>query len=217
MRIMAIVSRGFALSPRRALAAGLGTLLILFASAASARRQQEPPVVIFADVNFSGRAQALDPGDYDMDSIAIGNDRVSSVHVSPGYRVILFKDSRFSGQARVITADTADLGKFNDDTSSLRVERMSARNERDERDEEVVIYSDFNYKGRAQALGTGYYDRDALQIGNDKLSSLHVPRGCQVTLFADERFSGAAVVITSDVASLDRFNDAASSIRVQCR
>jgi hypothetical protein len=206
-------SNGAAPGIKHLLATGVGALLLMSSSMAGAR-ERGPAVVIFADADFSGRSEPLDVGDYDSNELGIGNDRISSVHVAPGYRVILFKNSHFSGKTRVLTEDAGQLGNFNDETSSIRVERISRH---DDQQPPVVIFSNSNYKGRSQALGPGAYDREDLQIGNNKLSSLRVAPGCQATLFEGEHYSGKSAVVTGDAPSVERFNDSTSSIRVDCR
>jgi hypothetical protein len=47
----------------------------------------------------------------------------------------------------------------------------------------VKIYADKNYRGGSQSLREGRYRVGDLRIGNDRLSSLKVERGYQVTLF----------------------------------
>ncbi|HRI69335.1 MAG TPA: hypothetical protein PK156_34125 [Polyangium sp.] len=80
--------------------------------------------IIYADDNFSGASQLLSVADYDQSMILIGNDKLSSIKVSPGYAVTLYRNPGFSGDTRLVVADArmADLyNGFNDQTSSIRV------------------------------------------------------------------------------------------------
>ncbi len=67
-------------------------------------------------------------GSYNVDDLkkGVGNDKISSLRVAPGYKVTLYKDYNFSGASKVFTADAIYVGAdFNDVTSSLVVEKIS--------------------------------------------------------------------------------------------
>lgn len=84
---------------------------------------------------------------------------------------------------------------------------------------DVYIYQDINYGGRSASLGLGSYNLASLQAKgfyNDDLSSIKVPWGYKVTLYADDNFSGASRVITADTSWIGNdWNDRVSSIRVE--
>ena len=84
---------------------------------------------------------------------------------------------------------------------------------------DVYIYQDINYGGRSASLGLGNYNLASLQakgFRNDDLSSIKVPFGYKVTLYADDNFSGATRVITGDTSWIGNdFNDKTSSIKVE--
>lgn len=80
-------------------------------------------VTIYADDTFSGASQQLAVADYDHDIMTIGSDTLSSLKVALGYTATLYMDYGFSGDSRLIVADTrmSELGGFNDQVSSIRV------------------------------------------------------------------------------------------------
>ncbi|NEQ28825.1 MAG: hypothetical protein F6K28_59715 [Microcoleus sp. SIO2G3] len=79
----------------------------------------------------------------------------------------------------------------------------------------VVIFGDGNFQGDSQELSVGSYGINDLSIGNNKLSSLKVPVGLKVTLYADGGFKGKSKTFTSDARWVgDDFNDLTSSIKV---
>ena len=84
---------------------------------------------------------------------------------------------------------------------------------------EIYIYRDRNYGGSSASLGIGDFNLAALQakgFNNDDLSSLKVPFGYKVTLYADDNFKGTTKVITSDTSWIgDDFNDKTSSLKVE--
>jgi hypothetical protein len=59
-----------------------------------------------------------------MEDLQIGNDRLSSLRVGDGYQVILFQHDNFEGDQKVVRGDLSQLGYFNDETSSIIVERI---------------------------------------------------------------------------------------------
>ena len=79
---------------------------------------------------------------------------------------------------------------------------------------QVCFYEHANYAGASLCRST-----TTSWIGptwNDRISSIRVPAGYKVELFADQNFRGAAVTLTADNANLVgvALNDAVSSMRV---
>lgn len=164
-------------------------------------------VIIYQDINFGGSSQQLAVGDYDISKLQIGNDQLSSLQVPNGLVVTLFADAGFQGATKTFTADAAFVGAdFNDVTSSIVVGNAT---------DAITIYEDANFQGASQMMTPGMYDVNSLQIGNDKLSSIKIPLGIRVTLFADAGFKGASKTFTADTAYVGNdFNDITSSIDV---
>lgn len=79
---------------------------------------------LFPDSRFRGKPTALKEGDSTFREWVCGNDAVSSVKVTSGYKVILFQHVDFKGKMREIFEDTSHLGGFNDQASSARVEKL---------------------------------------------------------------------------------------------
>lgn len=81
---------------------------------------------------------------------------------------------------------------------------------------QVLIYQSAGFSRSVQALYPGSYNASDLEIGNDKLSSLRVPSGWSVKLYADSGYSGSSITVTGDVVDLSAlgFDDKTSSIKV---
>ena len=79
----------------------------------------------------------------------------------------------------------------------------------------VSVYSGCNFEGDSQRLYEGsYLDRD-LKVGNDRISSIRVPRGWMVTVYKSNNYGGPSETYYEDVRCLpEQFNDAISSIKV---
>lgn len=83
----------------------------------------------------------------------------------------------------------------------------------------TTMYKDCNYGGSAVALPVGDYTLSALNsrgILNDDISSLKVNSGYKVTLYENDNFGGATLVVTADNSCLvgAGWNDRTSSIKV---
>jgi hypothetical protein len=85
--------------------------------------------IFYKDCNYAGTAVGLNVGTYtlaQMNAAGILNDDISSVKVTSGYKVTLYMDDNFGGTSKVLTADMACDGTFNDKTSSIKIETNAA-------------------------------------------------------------------------------------------
>lgn len=83
------------------------------------------PVVIYQDAGYEGASQELSEGSYDIESLTIGNQQLSSLKVPKGLKVTIYENGGFSGRSKSFTEDTPWVGEdFNDITSSIKVEQI---------------------------------------------------------------------------------------------
>lgn len=165
-------------------------------------------VTIFEHYGYAGKSQTLTPGKYNMGSLKIGNDRLSSLKVPRGWKVSLYQHANFTGHVKVVTQDNPAITDFNDQTSSIIV--TAPKN-----DKTVSIFEHYGYAGKSQELTPGRYNMGSLSIGNDRLSSLKVPEGLRATLYQHGNFQGATRTYTKDNPAIADFNDQTSSIVVE--
>ena len=79
--------------------------------------------IIYEHADYSGAAQCLQVGSYNVNDLEIGNDRLSSIKVRRGNSVILYEHKNFSGRKATVTKDLRFVGdKWNDIVSSIIVE-----------------------------------------------------------------------------------------------
>nr|AYM54441.1 ricin B lectin [Phaselicystis flava] len=76
---------------------------------------------VFTGTSFQGSAQGFGPGRYNMSAIALGNDRIRSVKVPPGWTVVLYEHKDFEGATKTLTSSVYDLKDWKDKASSLVV------------------------------------------------------------------------------------------------
>jgi hypothetical protein len=95
-------------------------------------------VTIYEHGNYEGTSQELTEGNYDLSSLTIGNDALSSLKVPQGMKVTLYEEQGFTGREKSFTEDTPWVGDdFNDITSSIKVEKLS-KSEDEDIDVEIV-------------------------------------------------------------------------------
>jgi len=78
----------------------------------------------------------------------------------------------------------------------------------------VTIYEHCDFRGKSQTLRVGEYRRmrDA-GFDNDSMSSIRVPQGSEVTIYADDNYRGSFARIGDDIKCFDRqWNDKVSSL-----
>lgn len=84
----------------------------------------EGPVTLFQDDHFGGASQNIQAGYYGSSKLSFGAYQLTSLKVASGWTVTLYSGQDFTGDTRVITADTDlwAIGDFNDQTGSIKVE-----------------------------------------------------------------------------------------------
>jgi hypothetical protein len=86
----------------------------------------------------------------------------------------------------------------------------------DKIDYAAIVYEDSDFGGSEYRLSAGEYDLTSDKVGINKISSLKVTDGYEVTLFEGEDFDGRSKTFTGDANYVgDDFNDIANSIRVE--
>ncbi|MGJ5642562.1 hypothetical protein [Formosa sp. S-31] len=80
----------------------------------------------------------------------------------------------------------------------------------------VTLYKKCDFLGDSKTLEVGRYNDNELGIGNDKLSSIEVPRGYKITLYKQANFEGTSRTYYEDERCLDKdeFNNNVSSVKV---
>jgi hypothetical protein len=144
-----------------------------------------------------------------MAALTIGNDTIRSIRVPEGWRVTLYQHAGFTGSTQVLTRDAAELASMSGQVSSLVIEMPPWG---------ATIYTDPSYKGTSLTLMPGRYSSlSSLGFSDNALSSVAIPSGWRVTLFADKEFGGAATVLTSSTSDLTTLgvNNTASSVVVE--
>ena len=79
----------------------------------------------------------------------------------------------------------------------------------------VRLYYDINNKGLGTNLAIpGKYSASQLSFPRNSVSSITIPPGFQVIMYASDGFTGEHMVLSSTVSNLDKFNDKMQSIEI---
>lgn len=89
-----------------------------------------PKITVYENNSYRGAKTELAVGNYatPQSFSAIGDNKISSVQIPSGYKVILYENANFSGSSLVLTSTTKALydasPSFNDKTSSIKVIKL---------------------------------------------------------------------------------------------
>lgn len=170
-------------------------------------------ITMYADCDYQGESRRFDIGRYNWNQLGLGGDALSSLKVPIGYTVKLYEHADFNGISITVTSDVACLvdRDFNDRMSSFEVSRTTTSG-----GTTVTMYNDCEYQGDSRTFGVGRYNWNQFGLPNDEISSLKVPAGFSIKLYADADFTGESIIITSDMPCLvtRNFNDVVSSFEV---
>jgi hypothetical protein len=83
----------------------------------------KPKAKFYENCDYQGAVSELEIGEYDLNSMGIRNDSISSVRVPSGLKVILYEHGNFQGRTFELTSDTPCLvnNAFNDVASGVKV------------------------------------------------------------------------------------------------
>lgn len=90
------------------------------------RCNEAPAVTLYTDANYEGKAVTLSKGQYNLSQMGLYNltdNDMSSLKVTPGFKVTIYEEDNFNGKSKSYTASESFVGaEWNDKMSSLTVE-----------------------------------------------------------------------------------------------
>ncbi len=166
------------------------------------RPRSRDGVFLFVDVGFRGTTEAIFEDIADLGATGIGNDRLSSLKLSPGVEVILYEHVGYRGKQERLVYDDGNLRDNyvgNDCVSSLRIVRHEAEShDREPSRDVIMLYEHPGFRGSELAVRSDIRDLRGTQLGNDRLSSIRIPQGYVVTIYADIDFQGPSETLLAD-------------------
>lgn len=187
--------------------------------------QPRAGVCFYADTDYRGESFCVNAGESLANVGGRYNDKISSVRVFGGVRVVVFEHGNFEGAGRTITGDVPNLGDWNDRISSFQASgarqyqgryggQHGAVGSASQASPGVCFFMDANYGGESYCVSAGESQAYLGDHFNDKVSSIRVFGGVQVVLYEDENFRGASLTIAGDMPGLGDWNDKVSSFQV---
>ena len=90
------------------------------------RYDEASAVTLYTDASYKGKAVTLSEGEYNLSRMGLYNlkdNDMSSLKVTPGFKVTIYEDDNFNGKSKSYTASESFVGEeWNDKMSSLKVE-----------------------------------------------------------------------------------------------
>ena len=90
------------------------------------RYDEASAVTLYTDKGYKGKAVTLSEGQYNLSRMGLYNlkdNDMSSLKVTPGFKVTIYEDDNFNGKSKSYTASESFVGEeWNDKMSSLKVE-----------------------------------------------------------------------------------------------
>jgi hypothetical protein len=208
----------------------VATLVSSGAATAQPGGERGRGVTLFRDARLEGSSQTFLSDVPDLARTSIGARQASSIEVPDGCVATLFSEPGYRGRSTSFqkTHDNLRLTELgNDAASSLRVDCRDAAGysqwgggPRGGRGRGVTLFRDARLEGASESFLEDVPDLARTSVGAREASSIDVPEGCLVTLFSEPRYRGRSTTLrqTHDNLRLtDLGNDAASSLRVDCR
>jgi hypothetical protein len=171
-------------------------------------------VTLYEDCNYSGRYYYLEPGNYRLYQMKIGNDLLSSLNIPYGMKVTIYEDDNFAGRSKTYSSSTSCLdGQWNDMASSIVIEKTVQYNPNDY----VVFFTDCYSKGTSQTLRPGQYSGNDLGNLKNNISSFTIYGNIRVKAYINnDNLSGYSYTHTNSESCLSKAeNDKISSLIVE--
>ena len=193
-------------------------------------------VTLYSRTNFRGAADGFTRDMVDLGRSRIGNDRAQSVELGRACRVRLYEESGFRGAYVELSGPVADLGRTRlgrNRASSLQL-RCDNRPFDDAPDDpgypdrpghgdppgrSLTLYAEIDFYGDYESFGGDVASLSGSAIGNDRASSVRLPRGCRARLYEHKDFRGRYAELARDVADLgytEVGNNRVTSLKVRC-
>ncbi|MBN2338069.1 MAG: peptidase inhibitor family I36 protein [Acidobacteria bacterium] len=192
--------------------------------------QPREGVCFYVDADYKGEEFCVEGNDTQRNLEPRYNDRVSSVRLFGGANLTVFEDSNYQGSSQTYSRDVANLRNWGDRISSFQIRgdrrtsqrsdsRSAVRNDGRVRGTEsregVCFYSDTNYQGDEICVEGNESLRQLDTRFKNKISSIRVSRGAQVTVFANQNFSGRSQSFSQDDPNLQNWSNRIASFQVR--
>ena len=194
---------------------------------------------VFSSQSFANSCKLFEHENYDGHKIKIhknqklnyvgnrANDKISSVKVPSGCKLVTFIDANFEGGKKVFKSDTEFVGRqWNDQISSAKCKcNDDDRNDADWGNDngnnntvrQCMVFQHADFQGRSFSVKR---NKETAYVGNkmnDQISSVKVPSNCRLIAYEDADFSGSSREFRTNSLLGKHWNDKISSFECNCR
>ena len=181
----------------------------------------EQGIALFKSPGFKGE-HVFTRNDWScQNSPGFCND-VESIFVPKGWEIMVYEHRNFRGEHKRLNASWNGNGPNNwqwrNDIGSIRIlKKPLGRQARHLSQRKVVSLFEHNFEGRKMVISKDWTVLGSNDPFNDRISSIHVPKGWKVIVYEHAHFRGNSMEITGQwqaERSNSFWNDRISSIRV---
>lgn len=174
----------------------------------------------YTDCNFRGNKLSLLPGRYTGEELGLFRKTIGSMQLPSGMAVKVYDGDNLTGSSENFNSGFDCISfSWRNRISSIVVEDRGGWNSGGTPVvNELILYTDANYKGQSVTLLPGTYNTMAAANGFPEraLSSIQIPPGYRVVLYDQPNLRGKSYTLTASRSSfsLTSWNDRAASIAV---
>ncbi len=165
--------------------------------------ESDGKVILYQFTGYRGLDQVVSTGKYNNYQITLGDNKISSIRIPLGYKVVVYRDANFLGKTAEFTSSVDDLGsEWDNHISSLEVISTTANynpsgsgsSSSTVNDnfyiEGAIVYFKKNYDGGRKSLTEGKFNASKLSIFNHNISSIRIGKGYKLRVYRGNYFDG---------------------------
>lgn len=134
-------------------------------------------------------------------------NQISSIKIREGYQLVASRYAWQSGETEVFSGDVANVGEWRRRIWSFYLRPLEIEQDK------VCYYSKKNFRGERFCSNNSF--RYLGWYWNNRISSVSIPAGHEVTLFSFWEFYGKSITLRNSAPHLGKFNNVTSSIKVR--
>lgn len=192
----------------------------------------QPPqsgACFYEDIDYGGNYFCMTIGTSNPQVTYRMNNRISSIRLFGDAEVTVYLDTNFRGRSRTFGSDVIDLRRagYNDNITSFRVlstkrtlpSWLGRWGRPSTPSSGVCFYEHSNFEGQYFCVREGERVEMVPEGTNDRISSMQLFGGAEITVFRDRDFRGFSQHFGSSARDLRQtgWNDTISSFRVEAR
>ncbi len=172
---------------------------------------KEAIVIFYEHTHYQGEYLTLVDGANMDDLVTISwNDRISSIRIAEGAEVTIYEHTNFGGRSLILTNSILDLTLLSEGASKSWNDLISSISVREtpvnEGPASVILYEHAYYQNGFVVLDAGTKVSDLAEFDwNDRISSLKLINGAEITVYEEPNFEGRSLTISNDVIDLTKY------------